>query len=320
MARADGGYWGRFERFFELTDPSMIFVSSSQLETAKQTVATLRGRNDASSDELLALKRSQRILDSVLHPETQTPVFLPFRFSAFLPMNLFTVLGMLHPSQQTPFRSMFWQWANQTYNVGMNYSNGSASGAMEPAKLIGVYAVAVASSCGTAYALNSWRQKLGPRCPAALASLIPFVSVALANIANVVCTRSPDILTGVPVYDEATGEALPKPSQAAGRTAVAQVAISRVLVPIPIMIFPPWIMAALTSPRSRIGILAHRPNLHMYAQVGIILVLLRFALPLCIAVFPQDARLPASSLEPELQNWRNSRGEPVSNVTFNKGL
>lgn len=320
MTATAGGYWGRFERFFELTDPSMIFVSSSELEAAKQTVAAYRGCGDVAGAELAALKRARRVVDSVLHPETQTPIFLPFRFSAFLPMNLVTLLGMLHPSQQTPLRSMLWQWANQTYNVGMNYCNGSASGAMEPTKLLGVYAVAVASSCGTAYALNSWRQQLGPRCPAAIGVLIPFVSVALANIANVVCTRSPDILTGVTVYDEGSGEALPRPSPAAGRIAVAQVAVSRVLVPVPLMILPPWIMMALTSPHSRVGILARRPHLHLYAQIGVILVLLRFALPMCIAVFPQEAHLSASALEPELREWRNSRGEPVSRVTFNKGL
>ncbi|CAM9630583.1 unnamed protein product, partial [Hapterophycus canaliculatus] len=57
-------------------------------------------------------------------------------------------------------------------------------------------------------------------------------------------------------------------------------------------------------------------------KVGVITASLAFALPVSIAVFPQEARFRADSLEPELQNLRLkgvSRGD-VAYLYANKGL
>ena len=312
------GYWDRFRFFYYLTDPKTLLASSADVEAAKQLVQAVHDGRSAldSAFAKSEFQRSQRLLDATLHPETQRPIFLPFRFSAFLPMNMMTLLGMLHPAMQTPVRSMFWQWVNQTYNVGVNYCNGSASGEMSNAKLFAAYSVAVVASCGTAFGLNAWRQKLGSRCPKALSVMIPFVSVALANIANVAVIRSPDLVDGVCVYDTASGEEMPK-SIVAGRTAVTQVAISRVMVPIPLMLLPPIFMDWLTAPGR---FLSTRAALHTPVQISMILVLLRFALPLCIAVFPQECVMDAKYLEPSMREWKNSKGELVTSVRFNKGL
>lgn len=303
-----------------MTDPMTLFASSAQVDAAQKLVDDVNKGRVALDSAMMRSEhqRATRLLDSIVHPETKQPIWMPCRFSAFLPMNMVILLGMLHPSMQTPMRSMFWQLSNQTYNVGVNYCNGSASGEMTPGKLFGAYAVAVVSSCGTAYGLNRWRVALGPRCPNALGIAIPFVAVALANIANVGVIRSPDLVEGVVVYDKETGERVGK-SPAAGRQAVAQVAVSRVLVPIPLMLFPPVIMSWLTAPTK--GWLYKRPAMHLPVQIGILLVMLRLALPLCIAVFPQDSEMDAKRLEPNLREWRSSSGAALSStVTFNKGL
>ena len=43
-------------------------------------------------------------------------------------------------------------------------------------------------------------------------------------------------------------------------------------------------------------------------------------MPPSIAVFPQKATLPVTDLEPEFQGLTDSKGRPVTQLTFNKGL
>lgn len=313
-------YWDRFTRFYHMTDPATLLASSKEITDAQQLIDNVaKGRVALDSAFVRSEhQRAVRLMDAIVHPETKQPIFMPCRFSAFLPANMLILLGMLHPTMQSPAKSMFWQLTNQTYNVGVNYCNGSASGEMTPTKLFGAYAIAVVSSCGTAYGLNKWRESLGPKCPRALSIAIPFIAVALANIANVGVIRSPDLINGVVVRDKESGEVVGK-SAAAGRQAVGQVAISRVLIPIPLMLFPPIIMNCLTDPAK--GMLRAKPKLHLPVQIGVLLVMLRLALPLCIAVFPEDSEMASSRLEPSLREWRSSTGSALSStVTFNKGL
>ena len=44
------------------------------------------------------------------------------------------------------------------------------------------------------------------------------------------------------------------------------------------------------------------------------------ALPVAIAVFPQEMRVATSSLEPEFQGLKDASGKPIDYVLCNKGL
>lgn len=58
-------------------------------------------------------------------------------------------------------------------------------------------------------------------------------------------------------------------------------------------------------------------------KVAVITASLAFALPVSIAVFPQEARFEAASLEPELHHLRLMDGSSQGEVTYlyaNKGL
>ena len=44
------------------------------------------------------------------------------------------------------------------------------------------------------------------------------------------------------------------------------------------------------------------------------------ALPLAIAIFPQEITIPTSALEPEFQNLRAMDGSLITQVVCNKGL
>ena len=298
----------------------MLLTSNHQIQEAQIVVRSVDGKEPGFERLLPSYVLAKRLLDASLHPETKTPILLPFRFSAFIPMNVVTLLGMLHPSQQTPVLSMFWQLVNQTYNVGVNYCNGSASGGLQMRDLLAAYVAAVFASCGTSYTLNRWKERLGPRAPSWLQIIIPYSAVALANIANVGVVRSPDILQGITVADAETLEPLPFSSKIAGQWAVTQVAISRILVPIPLMLLPPVLLRHLFDSGKYSLLTKHRTSLYLPIQLTSIIVMLRLALPTCIAVFPQDCELSVTSLEPTFHNLKNSRGNRVERVVFNKGL
>ena len=57
--------------------------------------------------------------------------------------------------------------------------------------------------------------------------------------------------------------------------------------------------------------------LELTAEVGAALF---GALPLAIAVFPQEMKLPVGGLEPEFQGLKDAEGKPIDFVYANKGL
>ncbi|CAG8714600.1 3595_t:CDS:2, partial [Scutellospora calospora] len=84
-----------------------LFVSKSGLEKSKKLI------DDYNSEKL-------KDVNSEIHPDTDEPIFLPFRMSYFVPTNLVVVAGMLMPNPSMK-SIIFWQWANQSINVAINY-------------------------------------------------------------------------------------------------------------------------------------------------------------------------------------------------------
>lgn len=66
-----------------------------------------------------------------------------------VPMNVPIILGML-ASRPTPFNIALWQWINQSYNAGWNYSNRNATSEFSTKDLGLSYGVAVSVSVGIA--------------------------------------------------------------------------------------------------------------------------------------------------------------------------
>lgn len=100
--------------------------------------------------------------DSAVHPDTGDLVFRGFRFSAFVPVNVPLVIGML--SSSGPMGTIFWQWANQSYNVAVNYANRNIGKDEMTTQDIAIsYAAAVASSCSIALGLGRVVDNLNKR-------------------------------------------------------------------------------------------------------------------------------------------------------------
>jgi sideroflexin-5 len=315
-------YGGRFCHFLSMTDPRTLFTTPTRLALSVKLLEKVDHRKEGWREVRVAdyLDARQRV-QCIVHPESKQPILLPFRFSAFVPMNFINLCGMLAPSQQTPLRGMFWQFSNQTYNVGFNYCNGSGKDGLPMRELFIGYCVATCTACGISYTMS--RLAASSSVGTLWRLMIPYTAVACANVANLGVIRFRDVLYGIAVQDPETGRDLNagKPSAVAGRLAVAQVGLSRVMIPVPLMLIPPVFMNFLFNPGKGIPFFVKRhAQLYLPMNVLTLVSVLCLALPMSIAVFPQTTVVPVSWLEKPYQGQKNELGHTVTHAQFNKGL
>ena len=240
-------YVGRCRHFLEIFNPFLLFTTDAQLNEARSLLNRFKSNEitptDLSNDRQLneSLWNSKKIIDAIIHPQTDEKIPLPFRMSAFVPMNFPIAVGMLLSQSQAA--GLFWQWYNQSYNVAVNFANGNKTNPMPPSKVAKAYTFAVASSCGVHYGLNrilANSTNFGTTMRTFLGRTIPFTAVASAGALNVILMRYNEMSQGIQVCDEDGNEI--GISKIAGRRAILQTALSRIVLPVPILLFPPIIM------------------------------------------------------------------------------
>uniref|UniRef100_A0A0K3CIP3 BY PROTMAP: gi/472580684/gb/EMS18468.1/ mitochondrial carrier protein, tricarboxylate/iron carrier [Rhodosporidium toruloides NP11] gi/647397170/emb/CDR39996.1/ RHTO0S04e12992g1_1 [Rhodosporidium t... n=1 Tax=Rhodotorula toruloides TaxID=5286 RepID=A0A0K3CIP3_RHOTO len=285
-------YFGRVRHFASITSPLTLLASPTDLKNAQRLLkeyqeGTGEGRKAWGHEDQYGVWKAKQLVDSSIHPDTGEPVPLPFRLSAFVPTNLVIVAGMLAPNPSLK-SVIFWQWANQSLNVCVNYSNANKSIKMSTSEIASAYAAATVASCSIAVGLS----QLVPR----LREMRDGISVF----------KPSDPKTGRPSSEE-----LGK-SSIAGAYAVGQTAASRVLTNIPTLILPPLIMTLL----EKRGVF-NRPNgrrVNTVTHIGLIGLSLLVFLPPAIAAFPSRASISPKKLEERFH------GVPFEEVEFNKGL
>ncbi|GAA5871128.1 hypothetical protein JCM1840_007599 [Sporobolomyces johnsonii] len=317
-------YIGRLRHFASITSPLTLFASSTDLKNAQRLLqeyqqGTGEGRKAWGREDEMGVWKAKQLVDSSIHPDTGEAVPLPFRLSAFVPTNLLIVGGMLMPNP-TLKSVIFWQWANQSLNVCVNYSNANKSIEMSNSEIASAYVAATVASCTIAVSLSQLvpRLRVSPAAKALLGKLVPFAAVASAGCVNIGLMRWKEMRDGISVYapsDPKTGrpsnQELGK-SSIAGTYAVGQTAASRVLTNIPTLILPPLIITVL----ERRGAFA-RPNgraLSTATNLGLIGLSLLVFLPPAIAAFPSRASIDPKKLEKRFHDVG------YETVEFNKGL
>lgn len=174
------------------------------------------------------------------------------------------------------------------------------------------------TSCAIAVGLNQSvpRLNLTPNIKSICMKLVPFTAVAAAGTVNVFLMRGKEIRDGINVFT-ADGQPIDGlKSQVAGKAAVSQVAISRILTNAPVLIIPPILLGRL----EKTDFIKARPKLVTPLNFGLIALSLMTALPAAIAVFPQIGQLETSKMEKEFQDLKDVNGQPIKALYFNKGL
>jgi len=308
---------GRFRHFLDVTDMRTLFTTQEELDGAVALLKNYReGKLDRRpSDE--ELWKAKKICDAIIHPDTGEKIPLPFRLSSFVPLNVFICAGLVMPNPSTA-TTIFWQWINQSYNIALNHANRNATNAMSTEQIATSYATAVIISCSVALGMRKVADKVSSGSLKTLASAFrlftPFTAVALAGVANVCIMRGNEMVDGIQIKDE-EGNVLGK-SAVAGRRAVAQVCLSRVLTSVPVLLIPPYAMILL----DRLHYFNIRPKLKTLINLALIGGTLLTSLPAATALFPQQSEISVSKLEPQFQNLKTKLGKPIQNVYYNKGL
>ncbi|KAI9602892.1 hypothetical protein H4Q26_002199 [Puccinia striiformis f. sp. tritici PST-130] len=294
---------GRLRHFITITSPLTLFNSNDEIRKAQKLLKDYDAGSrpdldlsEASQEQVWAAKQ---VVEASLHPDTQEPIPLPFRMSAFVPTNLIIATGLLLPNPSM-VSIIGWQWANQTLNVCVNYSNANKSTGMSTEEVAKAYLSATATSVGLAVGLN----RMVPRLAARFGR---DTGLLLAQIRDGIDIFPP----GVTDPDQALGK-----SRIAGAYAVGQTAASRVLTNIPTLILPPLIITAL---KKRHILWPKGKSFEMIANLGLIGGSLFFFLPR-YRCFSSRARISPHQLEDQFSDVIDSTGKPFEHFEFNKGL
>lgn len=208
------------------------------------------------------------------------------RLSGFVAFNTPLVLLSLFTRNQTPLFNTAIQWANQTYNAGMNYGNRNASSTLTNSDLAKSYSAAVGVSCSIAFVsrtiLAVQLQKLkGPKLIIANAALNYFAA-AFAGAANLIMMRQKELKDGINVQSE-KGEKTYGKSVLAAQRAVKETALSRFVLPLPVLFFPAIANYGLVA----LGLIPKNLVAAKLLEASLCVCSLSVALPMSIALFQQ---------------------------------
>ncbi|TMW56486.1 hypothetical protein Poli38472_006496 [Pythium oligandrum] len=310
-------YYGRWRQFVELVSPSALLLTQEDINGVRKTLEDYRQghikRGDKSDEELW---EARRLYESVVHPQTGEVIPAIFRLSAFVPVNIPICAGMLL-APPTLFNTVFWQWVNQSYNAGFNYANRNASSEQDTSDIFKSYATASFVSCATAVGLGKiveTAKSLSPGMRSALRKTVPFIAVASAGAFNAVSMRFNEFVEGIDILDE-EGEVRGR-SVAAGRQSLGQVALTRVALPMPILLLPPYIIEGLNKAR----LMPKTKYPRLITEITVVTLCLWGALPAAVALFPQKGSISADKVEDAFKNLTDRQGKRIEHFTYNKGI
>nr|XP_033809500.1 sideroflexin-5 isoform X2 [Geotrypetes seraphini] len=293
---------GRFRHFLDIIDPRTLFITESHLKEAIQLLEDFK-------NGMLPPGVSDK--EAIIHPDTNEKIFMPFRMSGYIPFGTPIVVGLLLPNQ-TLASTVFWQWLNQSHNACVNHANRNATKPSPISKFIQGYFGAVISAVSIAVGLNVLVQKANTFSPSTrllIQRFVPFPAVASANICNVILMRHSELEEGIDVFDS-NGKIIGS-SRIAAKHALIETALTRVVLPMPILVLPPIIMSLL----EKTPMLRSHPRLVLPVHSLVCLAAFGLALPLAISLFPQMSETETSQLEPEI-----ATATTCKTVIYNKGL
>ncbi len=299
-------YAGRFLKMLNICDPSMLVYSNSQIEEAVGVLKEFATRGNHSNIPDEQLWHYRKLKESAVHPDSGDIIPIPFRMSGYVPFNGPVSVGLIMATR-TPW-ILFWQWANQSQNALVNYFNRNASSRASDAILAASYAGAVTSAISIGYGLSQVVKRFtSPERAATLLKFIAMPTSMVASSVNCMIMRWPETKTGISVFEKDSGKEVGL-SKTAAEKAIKETVVSRILLQLPVFLFPP--LMTMLPPISRF--LKRNPRWGTPVMTGFLFIGFGLGLPASIAAFPQEGIIRENELEPELRG----RGD----LKYNKGL
>ena len=298
-------YYGRLWKMLNICDPSMLLYSDAQVLEAvdKLKLYGSLGSKCGIPDKDLWFYR--KLKQSAVHPDTGEIIPRPFRMSGYMPFNGPISVGLILATR-TPW-ILFWQWANQSHNALVNYYNRNGSSGTSDRVLAASYAGAVTSALCIAYGLSTLvKRSFSPQRASMLLKFIALPTSIVASSVNCMIMRWPETEKGIAVFDH-TGTDVGN-SQIAAKDAIRETVFSRMLLQVPVFVFPP--VVTMLPPIARF--LTRNPRLGTPVMTGLLFVGFGLGLPASIAAFPQQGTLREGLAEEALRGHGDLR--------YNKGL
>ena len=267
--------------------------------------------------EYKEIQEADLVYKAIYHPDTKEKVPYIFRMCAFVPVNLPIVFGMIC-TKQTLFNVILWQWVNQSYNAGWNYSNRNATSPFTQKELAIAYSGAVTASISVALVGRKLNQKYGITSGAVsklrfVNGLVTLCALSTAGFLNLFLIRMNEMKKGISVVHEGVDHGL---SQKAARKAVITSGLTRCVLPIPLTMVVPlcWKITEMIglAPKGAKGIIA--------LDLLFLVVSMTVSLPMAISLFSQNLKVAKEDLEPKFHNLKDSKGAPITHFLINKGL
>eukprot|EP00960_Hanusia_phi_P023485 692844-Hanusia_phi.AAC.8 len=210
----------------------------SELDAAKNLLELYRANKEPAGTTEEQVWHAKKLYDSAFHPQTGEKNFFVGRMSCQVPGNMLITGAMMVWYRSNPAQILL-QWANQSFNAVVNYTNRNASSNITNEMLAQAYFLATGSSCVVAVGLNKMIAKSPTLSKGIIGRFVPLIAVASANCVNIPLMRQVELKEGIMVAD-AEGKELGK-SKNAAVAAVGQVGAR---------IFPPSPSPCLSLPRA----------------------------------------------------------------------
>ena len=317
-------YYGRVMTLFSYQNPFNFYLPHSRIEEAKMVVQEEFKISIETGDQLMytperikEIRKWQNIMQSAVHPDTGEYIPRLFRLWSYASISVPVIFGMLL-WKPTPFNIIFFQWANQTYSAGLNYENRNASSSLDTKGLLTAYGAAVTTSIwvglGVRKLLLPLAKNLKGPSQLFINLWITLSAVGSAGFLNLMIMRSEEIKKGIILTDHEGVER--GRSWIIGKKAVISTAFTRFYMPVPALIVPTLIFYFMETRRLN----PKNKFVKMGLEMSIFFVWLGFGPPLSCGVFEQTTAAHVDKLEPNFQNLKDSNGNLIKELWYNKGL
>ncbi|XP_041368385.1 sideroflexin-2-like [Gigantopelta aegis] len=308
-------FMGRFKYFLWITDPRLTLTPTYKLLEAKTLIEKYRKHEEPPGTDVSLVRRAQQLYLSAFHPDTGELQNVIGRMSFQVPGGMI-LIGAMITFYKSNTAVLFWQWANQSFNALVNYTNRNADSDISTKQLAVAYVSATTSALVTALGLKHY---LATRAPALIQRFVPFAAVAAANMVNIPLMRQSELRNGVPVYDK-DGNKVTE-SKYAALKGIGQVVFSRIVMAAPSMTILPLVMERMEK-----GVWMKKyPKMNAPVQIFLSGAILLFMTPAACALFPQKCsirteRLKLLDSERFLEVQQRYGDSLPKQLYFNKGL
>ncbi|KAH3779366.1 sideroflexin-2-like [Dreissena polymorpha] len=307
-------FMGRLKYFAWITDPRLSVCSSKQLYDAKTLLQQYRAGTEPPGTDPKKVWRAQQLYLSAFHPDTGDLQNVIGRMSFYVPGGMVLISGMV-AFYKSNAAVIFWQWANQSFNALVNYTNRNAESEITPQRIGVAYVSATGSALAVALGLKG---QLAKRASPLMQRFVPFAAVAAANMVNIPLMRQSELLDGIAVYDENNRKVTE--SRYAAVKGISQVTFSRILMAAPSMLLLPVMIQRFETT----AWFKRYPYINGPIQIGLSGIMLLIMVPIGCALFNQKSSIAVSRLatmdKKDLSVLESQFGSLPDRVYFNKGL